>query len=247
MKNLSIRIKLIIIFIAIKILPLLLIAYIAYEGVLKLDNYLTKSTNFLFNQSKEIILNTANASIEDSIKNLDKKSQESLEKMSYEIANQVASFLYERDTDILFLSKLELNEQVLKSFYDSKNRNITIHGNYYYDENSNSYKTGEELKIEERDKKTANLIENQKEFNYIDPINFAKKEIPLYKEITFFDLDGNEKNKVSSRQDVKKLETINSLANQHATYYYKVFNEIILNSKDIKKEFVEILEKEIIE
>ncbi|WP_419672965.1 AAA family ATPase [Aliarcobacter butzleri] len=50
----------------------------------------------------------------------------------------------------------------------------------------------------------------------------------------FEDLFEFEKNKVSSRQDVKKLETINSLANQHATYYYKVFNEIISNSKDIK-------------
>ena len=175
MKNLSIRIKLIIIFIVIKILPLLLIAYIAYEGVLKLDNYLTKSTNFLFNQSKEIILNTANASIEDSIKNLDKKSQESLEKVSYEIANQVANFLYERDKDILFLSKLDINQDVLKSFNDTKKRAVLLHGNYYYDETTNTYKTNEELKVEERDKKTANLIDNEKEFNFIDPINFSKK------------------------------------------------------------------------
>ena len=203
MKNLSIRIKLIIIFIVIKILPLLLIAYIAYEGVLKLDNYLTKSTNFLFNQSKEIILNTANASIEDSIKNLDKKSQESLEKVSYEIANQVANFLYERDKDILFLSKLDINQDVLKSFNDSKKRAILLHGNYYYDETTNTYKTNEELKVEERDKKTANLIDNEKEFNYIDPINFSKKEIPIYKEITFFDLSGNEKYKVSSINEEK--------------------------------------------
>ena len=120
MKNLSIRVKLIIIFIIIKVIPLLLIAFIVYEGVSKLDSYLTNSTDFLFNESKEIITNTANASIEDSIKNLDKKSQESLEKISYEIANQVASFLYERDNDILFLSKLELNEEVLKSFMIQK-------------------------------------------------------------------------------------------------------------------------------
>ena len=203
MNNLSIRIKLIIIFILIKILPLLLIAYIAYEGVLKLDNYLTKSTNFLFNQSKEIIINTANASIEDSIKNLDKKSQESLEKVSYEIANQVANFLYERDKDILFLSKLDLNQKVLKSFNDSKKRTILLHGDYYYDEISNSYKTKEELTVEQRDKKTANLVDNEKEFNYIDPINFAKKEIPIYKEVTFFDLNGNEKYKVSSINEEK--------------------------------------------
>ncbi|MDX9901028.1 MAG: HAMP domain-containing sensor histidine kinase [Aliarcobacter sp.] len=203
MKNLSIRIKLIIIFILIKILPLLLLAYIAYEGVLKLDGYLTKSTNFLFNQSKEIIINTANASIEDSIKNLDKKSQESLEKVSYEIANQVANFLYERDKDILFLSKLDINYDVLRFFNDSKKKTILLHESYFYDEATNTYKTNEDLKVEERDKKTANLIDNEKEFNFIDPINFSKKEIPIYKEITFFDLSGNEKYKVSSINEEK--------------------------------------------
>ena len=203
MKNLSIRIKLIIIFIVIKIFPLLLIAYIAYEGVFKLDGYLTKSTNFLFNQSKEIIINTANASIEDSIKNLDKKSQESLEKVSYEIANQVANFLYERDKDILFLSKLDINYDVLRFFNDSKKKTILLHESYFYDEATNTYKTNEDLKVEERDKKTANLIDNEKEFNFIDPINFLKKEIPIYKEITFFDLSGNEKYKVSSINEEK--------------------------------------------
>ncbi len=50
----------------------------------------------------------------------------------------------------------------------------------------------------------------------------------------FEDLFEFEKNKVSSRQDVKKLETINSLANQHATYYFKVFNEIVSDTKNIK-------------
>ncbi|RXJ95464.1 hypothetical protein CRU94_06970 [Arcobacter sp. AHV-9/2010] len=64
-----------------------------------------------------------------------------------------------------------------------------------------------------------------------------RKENPTYKydlRMKFEDLFEFEKNKVSSRQDVKKLENINSLANQHATYYYKVFSEIILNSKNIK-------------
>jgi signal transduction histidine kinase len=203
MRNLSIRIKLIIIFILIKIIPLLLIAYIAYEGVLKLDNYLIKSTKFLFNQSKEIIINTANASADDSIKNLDKKSQEALEKVTYEIANHVADFLYERDKDILFLSKLNLNQNILQGFYDSKRKNITVHGDYYYDDVSSSYKTNENLKVEQRSNKIANLVDNRKEFNYIDPINFSKKEIPIYKEITFFDLNGNEKYKVSSINEKK--------------------------------------------
>ncbi len=170
MKNLSIKIKLIIIFILIKIIPLLFVSYIAYEGVLKLELYLNKSISFLYNQSKEIIINTANASIEDSIKNLDKKSQESLEKLSNEIALNLANFLYERDKDLIFLSKLDLNQKVLDSFYESKTKDITIHDEYYYDNETNTYKTKEELKRVEREKKTANLKDNEKEFNYIDPI-----------------------------------------------------------------------------
>ena len=224
MKNLTIKIKLILFFIIIKILPLLVIAYIAYEGVVKLDNYLTRSTSFLFNQSKEIIINTANASIEDSIKNLDKKSQESLEKVSYEIAKQVANFLYERDKDILFLSKIELNEEVLRDFYESKKREVTIHGDYKYDDVSNSYKTDEELKIEERAKQIANLKDNEKEFNFVDPIKFETKEKTIYKEISFVDLKGNEKYKVSSINENKV-----DVSNKKNTYVSSenYFSEIV--------------------
>lgn len=203
MKNLSIKIKLIIIFILIKIIPLLFVSYIAYEGILKLEQYLNKSTNFLYNQSKEVISNTANASIEDSIKILDKKSQESLEKLSNEIALNIANFLYERDSDLIFLSKLELNQKVLNSFFEAKTKEITIHDEYYYDNETNSYKTKEEIKEVERDKKTANLKDNEKEFNYIDPIDFKTKSIPIYKEISFFDLQGNEKYKVSTINNQK--------------------------------------------
>ena len=71
MRNMKIKVKLIFLFIVIKVIPLLAISYIAYAGVMKLDNYLNSSTNLLFTQSKQIITNTANASIEDSIKNLD--------------------------------------------------------------------------------------------------------------------------------------------------------------------------------
>lgn len=203
MKNLSIKIKLIIIFTLIKIIPLLFVSYIAYEGILKLEQYLNKSTNFLYNQSKEVISNTANASIEDSIKNLDKKSQESLERLSNEIALNIANFLYERDRDLILLSKLELNQKVLDSFFEAKTKEITIHDEYYYDNETNSYKTKEEIKKVERDKKTANLKDNEKEFNYIDPIDFKTKNIPIYKEISFFDLQGNEKYKVSTINNQK--------------------------------------------
>ena len=93
LKNITIKTKLILLFILIKIIPLLIIVFIAYEGVLKLEEYLQDSTKYMFNENKEIILNTANASIEDSVKNLDKKSQLALERLSFEIAQNRNNFV----------------------------------------------------------------------------------------------------------------------------------------------------------
>ena len=198
MRNMKIKVKLIFLFIVIKVIPLLAISYIAYAGVMKLDNYLNSSTNLLFTQSKQIITNTANASIEDSIKNLDKTSQVSLEKISYEMANKIAEFLYERDKDLLFLSKIDLNEQVLESFYNAKNKNITVHGKYYYDDKTNEYKTDDLVKIDNTEIKKANIKDNEREFNFQNPVNYKVSQIPIYKEISYFGLDGIEKYKISS-------------------------------------------------
>ncbi len=203
MKNVTIKVKLVALFILIKVIPLLIIVFIAYEGVKELEDYVNQSTRVLFDQNKEIIVNTANASIEDSIKNLDKKSQESLEKVSFEIANNIAKFLYERDSDILFLSKLNLNQSVLEEFYASKASQVLTHPKYVYNEQNSKYEPIQIAVAVERDTKYALLKDNEREFNYIDPLKFSSETLPLYKEITYFDLKGNEQYKVSSLNSKK--------------------------------------------
>ena len=198
MKNFSIKTKLILIFILIKIIPLLLVSYIAYEGVLKLDKYLNDNTTSLFAQSKKIILNTADKSIEDSIKNLDKKSQLALERLSLEVANNIAQFLYQRDEDVLFLSKLQLSQEVLESFYNTKKRDIIIHGDYEFNDETKSWELKEKTQIKEQRELKAKLKDNSREFNFTDPLNLKTKKIPLYKEVSFFNLEGKEFYKVSS-------------------------------------------------
>ena len=227
MKNFSIKIKLIIIFIIIKIIPLLIISYIAYNGVKKLDEYLITSTSFLFNQSKEIILNTANESINDSVKYLDKKSQLSLERLSYEIANNVASFLYQRDEDILFLSKLKLNQDILESFYNSKKRDIIVHSDYIFDKETNKWiETNPKIKKVQEQINKAELKVNEKEFNLTNPLNLNTIKIPIYKEISYFDLNGNEIYKVSkidkNLKDISKKE--NTYVNSES--YFKNLNSL---------------------
>ncbi|UTJ07097.1 ATP-binding protein [Arcobacter roscoffensis] len=197
MNSFSIKIKLIVIFILIKIIPLLLISYIAYNGALKLDAYLKNSTDYVFSQSKEIIMQTADQSIDDSIKNLDKKSQLSLERLSLEISQKIAQFLYQRDEDLIFLSKLPISQDILQKFYESKNRYIISHGEYIYDDKSNTWI--KKSKSKEKISKIENILEdNTREFNYTNLKELNKKQIPIYKEISLFDLNGVEKYKVSS-------------------------------------------------
>jgi signal transduction histidine kinase/CheY-like chemotaxis protein/HPt (histidine-containing phosphotransfer) domain-containing protein len=231
LKNLSIKIKLVLLFVVIKILPLLLIVYIAYSGVINLEKYIQDSTRYLYNKNKEIVLNTANESIDDSIKNLDKKSQYALERLSFEIAHQVADFLYERDKDILFLSKLSLDNNILKKFYETKNRDILIHEDYIYDDKTNLWISSNTPGKVSREKTQATLVDNETEFNFTDPLLLKKKSIPLYKEVSYFNLEGKELYKVSQIDN-----TLKDISNKKNTY---------INSETYYKELKKLKENEI--
>ena len=202
MNNLKIKTKLILLFILIKVIPLLIVSFIAIEGARELNNYFENSTKSTFEKSKNIIKKTATISISDSIKALDNKSQSAFERLSYEIANSVASFLYERDKDLVFLSTIDLNDKILKNFYKLKTSSISIHEKYIYNDDKKSWESSisnKKFNIKEK----ANLKDNQKNFNKNQKENIKYKEIPIYKEIQVIDLKGNEIYKISSIKDKK--------------------------------------------
>lgn len=208
MNKLTIKIKLILLFIIIKIVPLIIITYISYKSIKSLDNYLNDSTTYLYNQSKEIILNTANQSIDDSINNLNKQAQLSLERLSLEVADNISEFLKQRDEDVLFLSKTQINDEALKVFFNAKNKKIAIHDNYFYDENNKKWISKESIDEVINTNKPKILEDNKKEFNYNPSLNIKTKTIPIYKEISFFNLKGIEESKISlinkNKLDVSK-------------------------------------------
>ena len=198
-KSLGIKVKLILVFILIKCIPLIIIGYLAIIGVNELNQYFTSNTKTLFEENKKLIESTASNAIEDSIKALDKTSQNSLEKLSVSIANQVAEFLYERDNDLLFLSQLEVDEKTLKAFYYTKQKDILVHGKFVYNDGTNAWEPKYKNNIQiKRDSEKSSLIDNEKEFNYFDPIRYRRTTLPIYKEITYFNLQGQEIYKVSS-------------------------------------------------
>ncbi|MEN8718594.1 MAG: sensor histidine kinase, partial [Sulfurovum sp.] len=229
MGRFSIKFKLVLLFVLIKLLPLFLISYISYLGILKLGEYFDDTTRYISNSSKEIIFNTANEAIEDSVKNLDKKAQESLERLTFEVANNVADFLYQRDEDINLLSNFDMNQDILQKFYDSKNRNIIVHNKFIYNDKTNLWEPETEIPIQGNKNSQANLVDNNNEFNVINPIVLDKKLIPIYKEISYFNINGLEKYKVS------KLNTKLTDVSKKKNTYLKAetfFNEIIKLKKD---------------
>ncbi len=192
----SVKLKLIVLFIIIKLIPLLLITYIAIKGSLKLNEYFNSNTKTLYEETKNIIKSTSEEAISNSIKSLDKKSQKNLEKISALLAKNIASFLYERDKDLLFLSQTPINQKILQAFFNSKTRAIIIEDEYFYNDKTNKWEK-KEAKIKEKQEKAINKY-NINKFNIIQKANFKKKIIPLYKEITYFNLQGKELYKVSS-------------------------------------------------
>ncbi len=219
-KNYSIRLKLILIFIIFKILPLLLLAGIGISSFLGIESLMQKNSQDIIKNSQKAISKTADLVIADSIKALDKKSQDILEKQTVLIAKNIANFLYARDKDILYLAKTTINQANLQRFYKSKIGYIHVPIRYLYDDKNGTWLPVVPIinsKISERTK----LKDNTKEFHKVNfkPLKMAKKLI--YKEITYYNLKGQEIYKVS--QINAKLKNISEKKNTFlkAEDYYK--------------------------
>ncbi|MAD42883.1 MAG: two-component sensor histidine kinase [Arcobacter sp.] len=241
MNKLTIKVKLILLFIVIKIVPLIIITYISYKGIKNLNEYMNDSTTYLYNQSKEIILNTANESINNSIENLNKKSQLSLERLSLEVAEKISEFLKQRDEDILFLSKMQINDKLLEDFFNNKKKEIVVHNNYIYDKNNEKWISAEIDKNKRDTYQPKILKDNKQDFNYMAPLNVKTKTIPIYKEISFFNLNGKEENKVSLINKKKLDVSIKSNTYINSESYFeeiKLLKEGEIYVSDVIGEYV---------
>ncbi|NCD11143.1 MAG: hypothetical protein EOL93_01215, partial [Epsilonproteobacteria bacterium] len=78
-QDFKIKTKLIIIFIFIKVIPVLLVSFIALFGINELFSFFNANSLAIKKTAQEVVTSTATIAIEDSILALDKKSQNSLE------------------------------------------------------------------------------------------------------------------------------------------------------------------------
>ena len=194
----KIKAKLILLFIIIKVIPLILILLLALMGIEKLSEIIEKKAQATLMHSVDVMKETTNLAIADSVKALDKKSQESLEVITKNIASNVASFLHQRDNDLLYLSKMEnISYKRIKNFYDANKRDVIIPQEFEYDAVSDQWIILNNIE-KTKDTMRANLKDNEKYFSHYKNKQYKTKAIPIYKEISFLDLSGKEKIKVST-------------------------------------------------
>ncbi|HOI51714.1 MAG TPA: two-component sensor histidine kinase, partial [Azonexus sp.] len=97
----GIRGKLIAIFVLIKVIPLLLLAWFAWHTARQLGAEVSVKAAGMADASLQTIQEIGKTVTEDSIRALDERSREAIETLTTDAARNIARFLYARDADIL--------------------------------------------------------------------------------------------------------------------------------------------------
>ncbi|MDR2669289.1 MAG: response regulator, partial [Desulfovibrio sp.] len=198
--GLGLRAKLLAIFLVVKVVPLILLAWIAWQQFLNLG---------------EILEDIA---VEDSTEALNAGAVDNIERMSTTAAQSVASFLYQRDKDLLYLAALkpdgdgEAAYKKLEAAYTTFAKHATgklikkgewslaPDGRSWIPAGNDHAPLGSGLRAPDSEIFSTNPenndIVNGATFSHRMPDAFIYEDVPLYDEITFVGLDGKEKAKV---------------------------------------------------
>jgi len=193
----GIRGKLITIFVLIKVVPLLLLAWFAWYTAQGLGDAVSLKAADMADASLQTIQEIGKTVTEDSIKALDERSREAIETLTTDAARNIARFLYARDADILQAADHELSEAAFRRFLAQRQRPLHRHGPWQLAADGKSWEpvapVSQEAKLTR-----AILPDNARDFHLRPPEYLGEPEMtPLFVEMTYIDLAGNERIKVT--------------------------------------------------
>ena len=186
--GLRMRAKLMVIFLIIKVIPLLVLVSLAVSQIVKLSADLRQMA------------------VEDSSRALNDSAVESIERITTDTAARVADFLYQRDYDILYLATLPPSDEAYQAFSSSKMGRLLEKGHWVLSQDESLWTPL--LALEERSLTGGGLSTNSENeadgrFHYREPDQFTTVEVPLYDEVTYLDLTGQEIFKVVNSASTK--------------------------------------------
>ena len=175
--GLNMRAKLIFIFVIIKVIPLVVLTVVAWQQIVSLGTMLQT------------------IAVNDSTAALNAGAVESIERMTTDTARRVADFLYDRDDDIRYLAGVAPSEGTYAAFAQSMVGAVVDTGEWVIAADGQSWVQTVQGGVPETAKVGVSTNpENNDEggFHSLAPKTFASTVLPLYDEITFVGLDGQE-------------------------------------------------------
>lgn len=215
------RAKLIIIFVVIKVIPLLPLTFIAWRQFGLLGDELSTRTQELTATMNRALDKTGDIAVGDSVKALNDRATEDIERMTTDAAKRVADFLYERDDDILFAAGLSATKDAYGHFVRNRKGKLLEQGGWKLAPDGKSWVP--DATPSDPYAVSSSNRENDLNFRYRPPDTFGYENRPLYLEITFVDLQGNERLKIttSPRMD-PRLKNVSDRRNTYVraeTYF----------------------------
>jgi signal transduction histidine kinase/CheY-like chemotaxis protein/HAMP domain-containing protein len=190
------RAKLIILFVIIKVIPLVLITVIAIHQFFYLGTELMRNFDTMKTEVNNAFNRMSGIAIDDSIETLSEIAIDNIERTTTDLANRIAAFLYQRDNDILYAAELEPGEAAYRLFLQHRTEMLVTKGDWSLSDDGKTWIPQEPLPMGAYSLST----NSENNSNYKNrPIEQWKKEIrPLYLEMTYLDLAGNELVKITT-------------------------------------------------
>ncbi len=209
-----------------KVIPLVLLAWLAWYQVVELATTLEVQSAEVMDATRGMVGQVGEIAVNDSVKALDVRSREQIEHMTTDTAKSVADFLYERDRDIRLLAALPPNADSYQRLITTLTKPVIEHEPWVLDAEGKSWVPATNPVDNNPDVYTK-VKDNEKDWHYRKPEVQGKSiDRPLYLEITFVDLNGNERVKVTSSDLLpKELHNVSSKENtwcKAETYFEKM-------------------------
>jgi len=202
--NLGILPKLLISYLILSIIPLIIVGYIATKNLSDTGFQAVRRAEEMGNENLKAAEDIGKTSIADSVQALDRKSKEAIELRTVELATRIADFLYERDREILILASFNPDPERYLDVYLTANRDVIV-----TKPGAAVKSQGSALELQSRNP------ENKEEWRHFPPLDFHNVSKPLYREITFVDLQGQEKIKIV---DGKISNNLTDVSRKENTY-----------------------------
>lgn len=198
----GIRSKLIAIFVAIKVVPLVILAWYAWQAAQGLGEWVSQRALQMADAMSTSQQQTGKTANEDAVRALDERSREAIEAMTTDLARQVADFLYDRDKDVLQASRIEPSDAAYSNFLVGQTRELYEQGKYKPSADGTGWTPVKPFTA--HNPVRAPLPENAKDFHTRLPENYGTKKLhPLFLEMSFIDEVGMERVKVQQGELLK--------------------------------------------